>query len=65
MVMNPKEIALQLTLKAIDNNAVYFKKPNGETAEDISAFNAKQFVDFYNSVYSLILTETEFTAQTF
>lgn len=63
--MNPKEIALQLTLKAIDKNAVYFKKPNDETAEDVSAFNAKQFVDFYNSVYSLILTETEFTAQTF
>lgn len=63
--MDLREIALQLTLKAIDKNNIHTKGMNDGTAEDVNAFNAKQIADFYNSVYSKINTDLDFSAQTY
>ena len=47
--MDLREIALQLTLKAIDAKDIKTKSSNEGTYEDVNAFNAKQISDFYNS----------------
>lgn len=60
--MNMSEIALQLTLKAMDKNYILTKDTNDGKTEEVNAFNAKQISDFYNSVYAAIKTE-EFVAQ--
>lgn len=61
--MDKCEIALQLTLKALDKNEIYTIGRNESTREEANAFNAKQVSDFYNSVYATIKTEEEFTFQ--
>ena len=43
-----QEIALQLTLKAIDRMATHFS--NNSAKEDNQDFS-KQIVDFYNNIY--------------
>ena len=51
--MDNKEIALQLTLKALDCNTIAFCTSLEGTKEAISAENAekaKQISDFYNSI---------------
>lgn len=63
--MDKKEIALQLTLKAIDStNVIQTMGRNDGSKEEVNAFNAKQISDFYNSVYAAIKTDDdEFVAQ--
>lgn len=61
--MTPEEIALQLTLSAIENKA-FTVKSHADNDENATVFNAKQIADFYNSVYTSI-TEPEFTVQVF
>ena len=65
--MDKSEIALQLTLKAMDSsNVIHTIGKNEGTREEASAFNAKQISDFYNSVYAAIKTDDEeFVAQSF
>ena len=62
--MDKSEIALQLTLKAMDSsNVIQTIGRNEGTREEVNAFNAKQISDFYNSVYAAIKTDEEFVAQ--
>lgn len=61
--MDKSEIALQLTLKAMDSNVIQTNGRNDGAKEEVNAFNAKQISDFYNSVYATIKTEEEFVAQ--
>lgn len=64
--MDKHEIALQITLKAIEGNLITVKcSPIEQEIEELNAFNSKQIADFYNSVYSTINTEPEVTAQIF
>lgn len=58
--MDKHEIALQLTLKALDNNnnllICYqnYDYYSQEKAEEQNAFNAKQISDFYNAILNAI-----------
>ena len=53
--MSKEEIALQLTLKAIDANYVKYKEEKeAKTKEEISTLNANIVADFYNAIYSKI-----------
>ncbi|MCI7768566.1 MAG: hypothetical protein MSJ26_11390 [Oscillospiraceae bacterium] len=61
--MDKSEIALQLTLKAMDSNVIQTYGRNDGAKEEVNAFNAKQISDFYNSIYAAIKTEEEFVAQ--
>lgn len=48
--MDFKEIALQLTLKAIEEGKIRTKGINDGNFEEVNAFNAKQISDFYISI---------------
>ena len=62
--MDKSEIALQLTLKAMDSsNVIRTHGRNDGEIEETNTFNAKQISDVYNSVYAAINTEEEFTVQ--
>ena len=64
--MDKSEIALQLTLKAMDSsNVIQTIGRNEAKREEANTYNAKQISDFYNSVYAAINidTEEEFTVQ--
>lgn len=58
--MDKHEIALQLTLKALEDEKHCFITPQSyaynsqETAEEQNAFNAKQISDFYNAILNAI-----------
>jgi len=58
--MRYEEIALQLTLKAMDKNVIAFKDQG--TYDDRNTFNPQQIADFYNKIYNAISTD-EFIAQ--
>lgn len=51
--MDGKEIALQLTLKALDKGNIKFYPYGAEEKNaimDVNSFNAQQVCDFYNNV---------------
>lgn len=53
--MHTLEIAMNLTLEAIENKIIGFDDTDYTKTDDIekaNALNAKQIVDFYNAVYS-------------
>lgn len=53
--MSREEIALQITLKAIENRDIVCK--HREDGNDANAFNADQIANFYNAIYSKISTD--------
>lgn len=55
--MDYKEIALQLTLQAMDKNYITCHISKGG-AVDVTADNAEEIADFYNKVYNKISKET-------
>ncbi len=62
--MDKSEIALQLTLKTLDNGKIVTKSSRDLKAEDANEFNSKQIANFFNSVYASISTDEEFAVQT-
>ena len=53
--MSKEEIALQLTLKAIDKDAFNFRSsnlnnPSDKILEEVQKSNAKQVYEFYNAI---------------
>lgn len=55
--MDSKEIALQLTLKAIETKHVHlhlYKEADNERAEKANEFNAIQISKFYNDILNRI-----------
>lgn len=62
--MDKSEIALQLTLKALDNKNIVMKGSNDGKVEASNEFNSKQIANFFNSVYASISTDEEFAVQT-
>lgn len=68
--MNSKEeIALQLTLKAIESGNVIKGSLgiNSNTSENISGkntFNANEIAKFYTTIYNAINTDSDFVVQT-
>ena len=63
--MNVYEMALQLTLKAMETNLIVANRTNSDSVEVKNEFNRKQVSDFYKSMVETIenATDGEFSVQ--
>jgi len=57
--MNKSEIALEITLKAMEHDAIRFQVCSGQNdeLEQFNAFNVKQVADFYNTLLKQLSSE--------
>ncbi len=63
--MNVYEMALQLTLKAMETGFIVANRTNSDSVEVKNEFNRKQVSDFYKSMVETIenATDGEFSVQ--